>query len=134
MSVSRLLSDVFLHAQITEQTYKTPWICLNFIIPLALTAGYALNFGYEKLREFDQPWLFVPVAMLLASWCGYQLYQLNFIHYDDDVLPYVYAHTKRQMLQLVDEVDRVAQKNGTGEDTGVALVSPDYWAAALVLP
>ena len=48
------------------------------------------------------------------------------IHYDDDVLPYVYAHTKRQMLVLVDEVDRIAQKNGTGEDTGVALVSPDY--------
>jgi len=127
MSVSHLLSDIFLHAHITEMTYKTPWICLNFIIPLALTAGYALNFGYEKLRELDQPWLFVPVAMLLASWCGYQLYQLNFIHYDDDVLPYVYAHTKRQMLVLVDEVDRIAKKNGTGEDTGVALVSPDYW-------
>jgi len=127
MSISRLLSDLFLHAQITEQTYKTPWICLNFIIPLALTSGYALNFVYEKLREFDQPWLFAPVAMLLVSWCGYQLYQLNFIHYDDDVLPYVYAHTKRQMLALLDEVDRIAQKNGTGEDTGVALVSPDYW-------
>ena len=64
---------------------------------------------------------------MLASFCGYQLYQLNFIHYDDDVLPYVYAHTKRQMLTMIDEVDRIAQKNGTGTDTGVALVSPDYW-------
>ena len=121
MSVSRLLSDLF-HFQITEMTYKTPWICLNFIIPLALTSGYALNFAYEKLRQHDEPWLFIPVAMLVASWCGYQLYQLNFVHYDDDVLPYVYAHTKRQMLPLVDEVGRIAQKNGTGEDTGVALV------------
>ena len=50
MSVTRLLSDL-MHGHITEQTYKTPWICLNFIIPLALTSGYALNFAYEKLRE-----------------------------------------------------------------------------------
>jgi uncharacterized protein (TIGR03663 family) len=126
MSVTRLLSDL-IHGHITEQTYKTPWICLNFIIPLALTSGYALNFGYEKLRGVGQRWLFVPIALVIASFCGYQLYQLNFIHYDDDVLPYVYAHTKRQMLTMIDEVDRIAQKNGTGTDTGVALVSPDYW-------
>jgi len=126
MSVSRLLSDL-LHGQITEQTYKTPWICLNFVVPLALTCGYALNFIYEKLRAAEQPWLFITVALMLTSYCGYQLYQLNFIHYDDDVLPYVYAHTKRQMLTMLDEVDRIAQKNGTGEDTGIALVSPDYW-------
>ena len=107
--------------------YKTPWICLNFIVPLALTAGYTLNFFYERLRESDQPWLFVPAGLLLASFCSYQLYQLNFIHYDDDVLPYVYAHTKRKMLTMVDQIDRIAQKNGTGEDTGIALVSPDYW-------
>jgi uncharacterized protein (TIGR03663 family) len=127
MSVSRLLSDLFLHGQITEQTYKTPWICLNFIVPLALTCGYALNFIYEKLRDAEQPWLFITVALMLVSYCGYQLYQLNFIHYDDDVLPYVYAHTKRQMLTMLDEVDRIAQQNGTGQDTGIALVSPDYW-------
>jgi predicted membrane-bound mannosyltransferase len=28
---------------------------------------------------------------------------------------------------MVDEIDRLARKNGTGEDTGIALVSPDYW-------
>ena len=126
MSLSRLLSDLS-HLTVTEMTYKTPWICLNFIIPLALASGYALNYVYEKLRESDQPWLFVPVALLLASFCGYQLYQLNFIHYDDDVLPYVYAHTKRQMLDMTAEIDRIAEKNGTGTDTGIALVSPDYW-------
>lgn len=107
--------------------YKTPWICLNFIVPLALASGYTLNFVYEQLRTSDQPWLFVPVALLLAAFCGFQLYQLNFVHYDDDVLPYVYAHTKRQMLQMTDEIDRIAEKNGTGTDTGIALVSPDYW-------
>ena len=107
--------------------YKTPWISLNFIVPLALTSGYALEVIYQKLREVQEPALFLPLPLLIVGLCGYQLYQLNFVHYDDDQLPYVYAHTKRGMLAMLDEIERIGQKNGTGEDTGVAIVSPDYW-------
>jgi predicted membrane-bound mannosyltransferase len=107
--------------------YKTPWISLNFIVPLALTSGYALEVIYQKLREFQEPALFLPIPLLIVGLCGYQLYQLNFVHYDDDQLPYVYAHTKRPMLTMVDQIESIAQKNGTGTDTGIAIVSPDYW-------
>ena len=107
--------------------YKTPWISLNFIVPLALTSGYALEFIYQKLREFQEPALFLPIPLLIVGLCGYQLYQLNFVHYDDDQLPYVYAHTKRPMLTMIDQIESIAQKNGTGTDTGIAIVSPDYW-------
>jgi predicted membrane-bound mannosyltransferase len=55
------------------------------------------------------------------------MYELNFIHYDDDQYPYVYAHTRRELLQMLDEIDRVSKRMGTGTDTGIALVSPDYW-------
>ncbi|HMH45748.1 MAG TPA: flippase activity-associated protein Agl23 [Pyrinomonadaceae bacterium] len=109
--------------------YKTPWISLNFIVPLALTSGYTLDVAYRKLREFQQARLLLIPAVLIVGICGYQLYQLNFVHYDDDQLPYVYAHTKRQMLTMLDEIDQIAQKNGTGTDTGIAIVSPDYWPA-----
>ena len=172
--------------------YKTPWIALNFIIPLAIVSGYALEQLYRKREE---PWL--PLAMiagaivlliygrlvkfkpgdvdggltwdfdlhtqwpvmiailLLSAYAGYvlyarterqkyplnfyfaaslalcvmgyQMYQVNFVHYDDDQLPYVYAHTKREMLSLVEEVDKIGKRLGTGPDTGIALVSPDYW-------
>ncbi|HYV24444.1 MAG TPA: hypothetical protein VE969_04340, partial [Pyrinomonadaceae bacterium] len=107
--------------------YKTPWISLNFIVPMALTAGYTLQFAYDKLREFHAVALAPLMAVAIIAFCGYQLYQLNFVHYDDDQLPYVYAHTKRQMLTMIDKVESIAQKNGTGTDTGVAIVSPDYW-------
>jgi uncharacterized protein (TIGR03663 family) len=107
--------------------YKTPWIGLNFIVPLALTSGYSLDVAYQKLREFQQPRWFILVGVLLAGFCGYQMYQINFVHYDDDSYVYVYAHTKREMLTMLDQVERIAKKNGTGTDTGVAIVSPDYW-------
>ena len=107
--------------------YKTPWISLNFIVPLAITGGYALEVFYRKLREFRQPRLFVPLAVLVVAFCGYQMYEVNFVHYDDDHYPYVYAHTRREMLSMLDQIDRIAKQMKTGNDTGVAIVSPDYW-------
>lgn len=107
--------------------YKTPWISLNFVVPMALTAGYTLQFAYDKLREYHAAALAPVLAAVIIAFCGYQLYQLNFVHYDDDQLPYVYAHTKREMLTMIDRIESIAQKNGTGTDTGVAIVSPDYW-------
>jgi len=174
--------------------YKTPWIALNFIVPLAIVGGYAVDQLYKR---FGEPW--VPLAMIVGAiallalgrlvklkdrnvgvvsglawdfdlhtqWpvmitilllsayagyvlysrterqkhplnfylaaavalsvLGYQMYQVNFVHYDDDQYPYVYAHTKREMLTMVDQVDSIAKRLGTGTDTGIALVSPDYW-------
>jgi uncharacterized protein (TIGR03663 family) len=107
--------------------YKTPWISLNFIVPLALTSGYSLDVAYQKLRQFGQPWLFTLLAVLIAAPSIYQMYELNFVHYDDDAYPYVYAHTRREMLQMLDEIDKVSKRMSTGTDTGIAIVSPDYW-------
>ncbi len=76
---------------------------------------------------FDQPLTFAALAALGVAIGGYQMISLNFIHYDDDRYAYVYAHTKREMLTMLDQIDRIARRMKTGDDTGVALVSPDYW-------
>ena len=174
--------------------YKTPWISLNFIVPLAIISGYALDQLYRRFGEpsvplslavgaiallifghvaklkygeaskipditwdfdFSTNWPYLVCILLLAGYAGYilysrfdrqktsphfyltvaavlaiggyQMYELNFVHYDDDSYPYVYAHTRRELLQMLDEIDRIAQRMGTGPDTGIALVSPDYW-------
>ena len=107
--------------------YKTPWITLNFIVPLALISGYALEVSYQKLREFQQPWFFLAPAILIVAFCAYQMYQLNFVHYDDDKYVYVYAHTRRETLVMLEQIDATADRMKTGYDTGVAIVSPEYW-------
>lgn len=174
--------------------YKTPWIALNFIVPLAIVGGYALEQIFRRFGEswvplsltagaiaflvfgnliklkygdagavqgltwdfdFSQRWPVMIAILLLSAYAGYilysrterpkhplnfylaaaiavcvlgyQMYQINFVHYDDDQYPYVYAHTKREMLTMLDEIDRISKRLGTGTDTGIALVSPDYW-------
>ena len=107
-------------------SYKTPWLVLNFIVPLALIAGYAIQAIYEldhrKLR-FAAAFLLLAVAIAV-----YQSIDLNFKNYDNDneKYVYVYAHTKRSTLNLVNEVERIA-KETSGNTTGITIVSPDYW-------
>ena len=149
--------------------YKTPWLSLSFIVPLALTSGVAIEWLYEELggwgmsrrlrwyalagillivigplpglaRIFDQivtpdPWPGLLPALKQTEIHGktfipgYQTIDLNFVNYDNDnrYYVYVYAHTRRETLKLVDEIDMIAQRSHQGAAAGVTIVSPDYW-------
>jgi uncharacterized protein (TIGR03663 family) len=106
--------------------YKTPWLALNFIVPLALIAGYAV----QAIWEMDSTQLRLPVLVLIVALSigVYQSIDLNFFNYDNDnpKYVYVYAHTKRPMLQLVKELEKLASRSG-GAQAGITIVSPDYW-------
>ena len=106
--------------------YKTPWLLLNFVVPLALIAGYALQAIYQL--EHGQLRLVSVILFIAIGIATYQSIDLNFINYDNDNAKYVYvyAHSKRGMLELVKEVDRIAGRE-QGSKTGITIVSPDYW-------
>jgi uncharacterized protein (TIGR03663 family) len=149
--------------------YKTPWLSLSFIVPLALSSGNALEWLYEELgrSEFSQRIRGLAVAVVLViaigpipglarifdqivapnPWPGlvkaldqakvnpktfipgYQTVDLNFINYDNDdhYYVYVYAHTRRETLKLVEEINQLAQRTHQGSETGITIVSQDYW-------
>jgi len=153
--------------------YKTPWLSLNFIVPLTLCGGFAIEQLYMELatwevgnrmrvavvagvllfalgplpglaRAFDKvvsnkslagpgSGLVQALAEVKPHWKtfipGYQTIDLNFYNYDNDdgYYVYVYAHTRRELLKLVDEINRIAQRTNQGGQTGITIVSPDYW-------
>jgi uncharacterized protein (TIGR03663 family) len=133
--------------------YKTPWLTLNFILPLALTSGVAVEWLYEELGKWEVSkrtrWLVLAGILLVAigplpgvirafeqkeiNWKtfvpGYQTIDLNFINYDNDnpYYVYVYAHTRRETLKLIDEINQLAQRTHQGTETGITIVSPEYW-------
>ncbi|PWT90289.1 MAG: hypothetical protein C5B55_09955 [Blastocatellia bacterium] len=106
--------------------YKTPWLQLNFIIPLAIIAGYAVQTFYQL--DLNQLRFAVTVVVIAIGISFYQTIDLNFFNYDNDseYYVYVYAHTKRDTVQLVNEIDKLAQQNQKNL-TGITIVSPDYW-------
>jgi hypothetical protein len=74
--------------------YKTPWLAISFILPMCVIAGYGIN---ELIASRN---VLLKVAggvltIIAVGVLGYQTYDLNFQKYDDDSMPYVYAHTTR---------------------------------------
>lgn len=112
-------------AALSIPQYKTPWIVLNMLLPLALMAGLLIAELWRRPEptRFAAPLVFG--AALLVS--GYQAIELNFFRYDDEREPYVFVHSTRSMLDLVDEVYATAARAGTGTETGIVIMSPDQW-------
>lgn len=106
--------------------YKTPWLALNFVVPLSIIAGYALQAVYElDKRNLRLVLVLLFITVVVST---YQTIDLNFKNYDNDdtYYVYVYAHTTRGMLDLVNQIERIAQQENGGL-TGITIVSPDYW-------
>ena len=107
--------------------YKTPWLAISFVLPMCIVAGYAVN-EFVASRDVLTKIAGGVLAMVAAAILGYQTYDLNFQRYDDDSMPYVYAHTKRGFLDLIGEIERYAKKSGKGKQASIEIVSPDYWS------
>jgi uncharacterized protein (TIGR03663 family) len=105
--------------------YKTPWLALNFIVPLAIASGYAVKEFYSWSKGEQRFVWFVLAAAVAVN--GYQMIKLNFFRYDDEKFIYVYGHTHREFMPMVDEIKRIGQKTGLNQEIDIAVLSPDYW-------
>jgi uncharacterized protein (TIGR03663 family) len=108
--------------------YKTPWLMLNFLLPMSLFAGAAVDELLRTARpsRATRGWIIgATAAALLLS--AYQSIQLNFRHYDDPAHPYVYVQTRRGFLDLVQQVDQLASQSRAGHNLGIAVLANDYW-------
>ena len=106
--------------------YKTPWLSLSYIMPMCMVAGYGIGefIGSKNFRLNLAGYALLVIGTFVL---GYQTYYLNFVRYDDDQMPYVYAHTRRGFLGLIEKIDHYAEKSGKGKDIVIDVVSPDYW-------
>ena len=112
--------------------YKTPWLALSFLLPMCIAAGYAIGEVLEpkfldaKANAITKA-LGYSVAVMSISLLAYFTYDLNFVRYDDEDAPMVYAHTQREFLDMVADIERFAAESGKGKETAIDIVSPDYW-------
>ncbi len=129
--------------------YKTPWLVVNILVPLAVLGGYAVSVIYRVLSPVSPRLLWATVCLIgmIFSWqmanrVNFQLYddndngagylsrlgkKLAWRAYTDTQYGYVYAQTERDIFNLVRAVAEAAERLTTREQTGVFLASPAYW-------
>jgi len=90
--------------------YKTPWLTLNVIAPLAICGGYAFEQMWHHRRVLPRGFAAI-VAAAVAGTAAIQAVSLSFVQYDNPQYPYVYVHTSREVFDLVREIDRLAVLN-----------------------
>jgi uncharacterized protein (TIGR03663 family) len=82
--------------------YKTPWLALNMIVPLAISGGYV----FQTIGRTGR----MLIATVTLAISGYQTIALNFFRYDQEGQPYVYVHTRREVLGLVDRIRGISER------------------------
>jgi uncharacterized protein (TIGR03663 family) len=111
--------------------YKTPWLALNFWLPIALFAGLAVQSlwripaKHPSLRRAIRAiciLLAIAVAMLIA----HDTRQRVFVHPADEANPYAYAHTSEDLLGLPLEIERLAHQNAIASPR-IAVIASDPW-------
>lgn len=129
--------------------YKTPWLMISFVVPMALVCGYAAERLYRLSSKLA--WRFLCAAVFAASLfaCGQTAWTVNFEKYDDNgnetgyfaargkklelkpytdgTYGYVYAQTDREFLELVKLIEREADNFSTKKKTGIYVASPEHW-------
>lgn len=106
--------------------YKTPWLALSFILPMCIIAGYGIN-ELARSKNVAAKAAAGLLAVSAAAVLAYQAYDVSFVRYDKDDRPYVYAHTKREFLDMIAKIELSAEKSGKGKDAAIDIISPDYW-------
>jgi uncharacterized protein (TIGR03663 family) len=106
--------------------YKTPWLMVSFILPMIILAGHAVE---EMFRHSVQSVRVLGALALTASiaFAGWQSWDLNFVRYDDDSMPYVYSHTQRSFNEMVARIHQLDAQIGGEKNLRVEVVSSAYW-------
>ena len=116
--------------------YKTPWLGLNMLLPLAITAGYLIS-EIASVRFLSGRLSMRPVAILLtlfaAGFSATKSWDLETNKYDDETHAYLYAHTQRTFIPFVRLIEERAAALGTGTETGIAVFAPENWPLAWYL-
>lgn len=111
--------------------YKTPWLALNFWLPIALFAGLTVEWFWHL--PANHPFLRLPVRAAgilvfagIAVLIFHDTRQRVFLHPADEANPYAYSQTSEDLLGLPAEIERLARQDGIPEPR-IAVIAADPW-------
>ena len=111
--------------------YKTPWLALNFWLPLALFAALTIKWLWNipamhpALRTPIRG-LCIVLGVVAAVLIAHDTRERVFSHPADERNPYAYAHTSEDLLRLPETIADVAKQDGLASPR-IAVIASDPW-------
>jgi predicted membrane-bound mannosyltransferase len=105
--------------------YKTPWLDINFVLPLALLAGCGIN---EYAIILKGPKRYIP-ALIIIPLLSYSLYtalDVAYVNYNSENNKLSYVSTLDDYTDLIKEVSSKASLRGKN-NTNISIVVTDPW-------
>lgn len=111
--------------------YKTPWLALNFWLPMTLFAGLAVESLWRVPARHPAfriaiPAICILVGVVTAVLIAHDTKQRVFVHPADETNPYAYVQTSEDLLGLPVEIEELARENG-GVTPRIAVIASDPW-------
>jgi uncharacterized protein (TIGR03663 family) len=123
------LYTLFLTGAYSIIQYKTPWCLLSFYTGMLILAGMGCVTLVRIIPTVPGKGI-VSLALLAGVYhLGEQAHRATFVYPADRTNPYVYAHTSRPFLKLVNRIEEIAGKSPQGHDMLIRVFKPDadYW-------
>lgn len=100
--------------------YKTPWLVLNMVLPLILSAGVLFGeIGRLRLSGAVRAAI-AGAGLLLVAWTASKAVDVSFLRYDDERLGLVYVQTTREVRDLMKAIEDAAARSPKGKE-GLAI-------------
>ena len=106
--------------------YKTPWLALNFWLPMALLCGSAVEWGWLAVIKLRARAGLVLLIMALGGLMAHDTFRRVFVSPADAANPYAYAHTVDDLLGLPIRIAELAHRESLA-DPRIAVVAADPW-------
>lgn len=105
--------------------YKTPWLDINLILPIALLSGAFPEYCASRLQGWKKylPAL-VVIPLLLYSLAT--AWSLTYVRYADPGNSLAYAATPDSYNTMIEDVEKISTKF-SGHSTRISVKVTDYW-------
>ena len=106
--------------------YKTPWLALNFWLPIAILAGIAVEWLWLASPKFSARVLILIFSGALGILVTHDTRKWVFLKPADEKNRYAYAHTGEDLLRLPGRLEELARQNKI-PNPRIAVVATDAW-------
>ncbi len=110
--------------------YKTPWLVLNMVLPMVLTAGVLFGeIGRHPVisKSGATRAALTGAGLLLVAWTTAKAVEVSFLRYDDERLGLVYVQTTREVRGLMAMIEDAAAGSPMGTALPVRFYTENRW-------